>query len=556
MNSNFIQPDWSRLRGFMFLIIVILALGMFFRCINLDKKGYWHDEVYTSLRISGYTRVKVIKQVFNGEVIGVKDLQKYQYPNTEKSLIDVTKSLAVEEAQHPPLYFILGRFWLQTWGDSMAVIRGLSAFISLLVFPCAYLLCRELFESQVITWMAIILIAVSPFQVVYAQVAREYSLWVVTILLSSWALLRAIRLQTKLSWVIYTATLALSLYSFLFSVLVAIGHEIYVLGIEGWRILSVRQTRYWSKTLTAYLLASIAGFLAFTPWLLVIVTNLSAVQNQTGHLNGRQPLLSMVKNLTMPLINIFLDADSKGGLLDFGFRNIFTDLIRLILVLITLVVTGYSIYFLCRHAPKRVWLFILTLIGVTPLALILPDLILGGSRSAVPRYLTPCYLGIHLAVAYLLATQIFSANLFQRKIWQVVTAVMISMGVISLVTISQAENWYTMPFSKTNPPIARIINKANHPLLICNNLDINFGNVIAMSYLLAPKVRLQLVADSHVPKIPEGFSDVFLLKPSDTLRFGIEKEQNSKAEIAYEQKADNASDIWLWKLAKQRLISN
>lgn len=43
------------------------------------------------------------------------------------------------------------------------------------------------------------LIAVSPFHVLYAQEAREYSLWTVTILLSSAALLRAMRVKTKLS---------------------------------------------------------------------------------------------------------------------------------------------------------------------------------------------------------------------------------------------------------------------------------------------------------------------------------------------------------------------
>jgi len=42
------------------------------------------------------------------------------------------------------------------------------------------------------------------------------------------------------------------------------------------------------------------------------------------------------------------------------------------------------------------------------LALVIPDLVLGGMRSIQARYLMPCYLGIPLAVAYLLATQITS----------------------------------------------------------------------------------------------------------------------------------------------------
>lgn len=61
-----------------FFIVVILALGIFFRFGNLDKKTYWHDETRTSLRMSGYRQSEVIQQVFEKHEIGIKDLQKYQ----------------------------------------------------------------------------------------------------------------------------------------------------------------------------------------------------------------------------------------------------------------------------------------------------------------------------------------------------------------------------------------------------------------------------------------------------------------------------------------------
>jgi uncharacterized membrane protein len=35
------------------LIIVILVMGRFFSCANLENKVYWIDEGYTSGRISG-----------------------------------------------------------------------------------------------------------------------------------------------------------------------------------------------------------------------------------------------------------------------------------------------------------------------------------------------------------------------------------------------------------------------------------------------------------------------------------------------------------------------
>ena len=66
----------------------------------------------------------------------------------------------------------------------MTAIRSLSALISLLIFPCIYWLCRELFNVPLsVPGVAIALMAISPIQLVYAQEAREYILWLVTIII-------------------------------------------------------------------------------------------------------------------------------------------------------------------------------------------------------------------------------------------------------------------------------------------------------------------------------------------------------------------------------------
>ncbi|HEY9652711.1 MAG TPA: hypothetical protein V6C95_18795, partial [Coleofasciculaceae cyanobacterium] len=74
-------PTWLR-----FLVIVILVIGVFFRFYNIEKKVYWHDEVYTSIRSLGYTGDEVVQELFNGQIHGVQDLQKYQRFNPERSL--------------------------------------------------------------------------------------------------------------------------------------------------------------------------------------------------------------------------------------------------------------------------------------------------------------------------------------------------------------------------------------------------------------------------------------------------------------------------------------
>jgi len=146
-------------------VACLLVLGILLRVSHLDRQLYWGDEVYTSLRISGYT-VAEIEQELGGRAIAVAEMRKYQSPGPWKTSSDTVRGLALEEAQHVPLYFVLARAWAQCFGDSVAVIRGLSALFSLLAFPCLYWLSRELFESSRVAWFAMILMAVSPVHLV------------------------------------------------------------------------------------------------------------------------------------------------------------------------------------------------------------------------------------------------------------------------------------------------------------------------------------------------------------------------------------------------------
>jgi len=84
-----------------FLIIAVLVLGIFFRFANLDRKFYWIDETYTSLRVSGYTEAEIIKEISYQKITSPSDLQKYQQINSEKTLSDTLNSLVTEDPQHP-----------------------------------------------------------------------------------------------------------------------------------------------------------------------------------------------------------------------------------------------------------------------------------------------------------------------------------------------------------------------------------------------------------------------------------------------------------------------
>lgn len=530
------------------LISVLLVLGIFFRFANIDRKVYWIDEAFTSIRVSGYTEQEIVKNLTEAHIIGIKELQKYQRPNLEKSLIDTIKSLEVEDPHHPPLYYVMARFWAQVFGSSVAAMRSLPALISLLALPCIYWLCLELGESPLVAWIAVALVAISPFHVLYAQEARPYSLWTVTILLSSTTLLRAMRLKTKVSWSLYAITLVAGFYTFLFSWLVAFGHGIYIATIENFRL---------SKTFTAYLVATFVSLVAFLPWLWVLITNLSQAKSATdwavtAKLTFLQLLLSWAEILRL----VFFDL--QHDLLDLSIYRLFFKVCDFLI----LVLVGYSLYYLYRKTSKKIWLVIFTLTGIPALFLILPDVILGGFRSLVPRYLIPCYLGIQLATAYLLATKqtdIFG-NKQQKKLWQLIMTVIFSGSLLCCAINFQAETTWSKDLNKNTPTVAHILNQATSPLLIGSP---SVTQLLSLSYLVGSKVQLlvepkcrvdcvtyNLEYKTYLPEIPEGFSDVFLFNDGSPERWIIllEKEPIYKLEPIF----DKSHKTLLWRVEKRQ----
>jgi uncharacterized membrane protein len=173
----------------------------------------------------------------------------------------------------------------------------------------------------------------------------------------------------------------------------------------------------------------------------------------------------------------------------------------------------------------------------------------GSIQSSTDPYFIPSYLGIQLAVAYLLAAQISNESVSRRSFWYAIVALVIICGLISSKVHSQTETWWNKGMSYGNPQVAQIINQTNRPLLISDALGNNYGNVFSLSYLLEPKVRFLLVQNQKIPKIPDRFADVFLFNPSDTWRETIEKKYKLKTDIVYSDKYYS-----VWKLAKPRSV--
>jgi uncharacterized membrane protein len=487
---------------------------------------------------------------------------------------------------------------MQLFGSSVAVTRGVAAVISLSVFPTIYWLCLELFKSRIVGAIAMSLVAVSPLHIIYAQEARQYSLFTVTILLSSIALLKAISRKEErgerkeerenreqvtgdreaisetgffakisetgflakifafnhkftqkpgffspekpgfsLKWAIYAATVSLNLYSHLISILVIIGHGIYVFFCH-------RRRDFFN-----YLLALTAGIITLIPWIVIYLLN----SNKIGGWVGRDiSLPTLLQRWLINLTALFFDIQIsvKQRLFDveagqdwvLSFDNPWVYVMPLILILV-----GYALYFICRYTDKPVWLFILTLMGSTALPLMLPDIISGGQRSGIARYLIPSYVGIELAVAYAIAHHlnleknqaIASISHWQQKIWQGIFITLITLGIISAIISAEAETWWHKYSSYYNPEVAQIINQSENPLVICPQERVS--RITSLSYKLKPEAKILLIQNQDISLLDSpAFTDetnsqinsqinsqnLFVFRPSAQLYQVLEQNPN------------------------------
>jgi hypothetical protein len=188
------------------------------------------------------------------------------------------------------------------------------------------------------------------------------------------------------------------------------------------------------------------------------------------------------------------------------------------------------------------------LIGSVGIPLLIADFIFQ-KRYGTSRYTLSSVLGIQLAIAYLLTSKITSINtnntkVWQNKLWSLVTFMFIMSGIVSCILNSQTQIWWNKLPEKYDefPKIANVVSQGNKPLLISTTANI-LPPVQVLSYLLDAKVQYQIVGKNQLPKITDGFTDIFLflVEPSDSLKTGIEKVYNSKLQQI---------NKFLWKVTK------
>jgi uncharacterized membrane protein len=532
------QQKWLRS-----LLIILLILGIFFRFFNLDRKIVWHDEAYTQLRAAGYTVEEVSQTIFQNRIVTPSDLQQYQTIKPNSTFKDTLNSLALEDPQHPPFYFLIARFWMHTFGSSLAASRMLPVLISLISLPFIYFLALELFASKLTAILATIYLSLSPCDILFAQTARQYSLLTLSAIASSFFLLKALK-KSYWNWSLYTLTSSLGFYTHPFFVLTLLGQSVFVVCI--YLFVERKQAKVFS-----YLLSVASTLILYLPWIYVLIKNYQRARATTDWTGVAVEVSYLIKLWILSFTSLFID-------INFGYNHPLTKLFGDIENPVTfltrapfLILIFIAIYAVFRKCDSSTWIFIITSIFIPFLFLAFPDLIQGGKRSAVTRYLLPCFPGVQLAVAYFTTQLLLKGKQWGRGIF----AIAMTIAIVSCASNAFAYTSWSKDLSYANGEVATLIEQKRSPLVVSDRGDnwTNFGDIIALSYILDKDVSFLLStypteSNKIAPAIAKYSEEIFAFRPSKSLLAAL-----NKLEIEGKFIIEN-EDLWQGKKTSDRQI--
>ncbi|WP_313887413.1 glycosyltransferase family 39 protein [Nodosilinea sp. LEGE 07088] len=452
-------------------------MGLVLRFANLDRKVYWHDEVYTSLRTAGYQGPVVEQAVADRPDLTAADLMRYQQLPPTPSLADCWQALSANP-EHPPLYYLLAHAWGRLFGASVGGYRAIAAIFGAIALPLIFWLTRQLFPQQPVTaWLAMALLAVSPVHLVYSQEAREYTLWIVGLLLANGTLVRALRQKSPVDWAIYGLALGLTWYGSLMTVLLGLSHL-------GFMVLSERRLRAW----LGFGLAQGLGLGLFLPWIGTIVSRWQRLQAVTAWTRAPAPLEYLAQRWGMHYSVLAIDFNLP-------YDHLWTVLgAALVLGLGTI-----ALVCLWRSYPRSTALFLGCGLLIPPLVLIGHDVIEAAQLSRNTRYFFPSLVLMPVAIAALITHWLTFSQRWVRRGGAGLLILLLALGLASGVSYGRADTWSNKGFSATNRWIANDINQRPNPMVIVNPSHISLGEAISLSYYLKPETPMWLLSEPVLP---------------------------------------------------------
>ncbi|WP_016951104.1 glycosyltransferase family 39 protein [Anabaena sp. PCC 7108] len=345
------------------IALIVIALAVVLRIINLGSRELWYDEVLSLLLST--SKNDAYNTPGDTPVLLAEYTSLLRLP-IEANLRDffltietLIKSLLGGEP-HPPLFFLSQHFWLRLFGNSEASVRSLNTLFSIAAMGGAYGL-GKLFLGHRGGLFFAALLGMSPFYLFHSLNMRMYAPLVLWVILSTWALLYLIE-QEKLqitqnfrSQLLWNGLLIISISAGLMTFYLY-AYWLIVLGVL---VLYLDRTNWFKHGLRLG-----TGVLLTMPWFLwgTIKQLRNADLNRFGKAKSAlPPLLRHLQDFTNTLGTDILIGDWATSL----------DPIVITLsgCLVILLFIGFSIHLWKQHEQKN--LGTVLILGILPILLAL-----------------------------------------------------------------------------------------------------------------------------------------------------------------------------------------
>lgn len=465
--------------------LVVLALAL--RANGAARHVVFSDEVITLAHVSGWSIAEIAPALDDGREHRLDELAAFTRTRAESGFGSTIRSLANEDAQQPPLYYLVARAWRAAFGDGVATLRALGPILGLVFVFAAALLAREATGTPSAGWYAAALAAVSPVFVLYTQQLGEYTLWTVLIAGTAIALVRASRSHAARWWFVYAIGLALAEWTDTFSLLLPIAFAAIVLRERG--------------SLRAFALATAAAFAAWAPWLVVIISHSKIVAASGAWSAAPMDAMHLFAKVAFNVSTTVFDAE-------YGDLRWFPFLVLSLAVVVVAFVAAFR-----AHGRNTVGLA-LAILTIVPIVAI--DLVTGGHRSASTRYLMPAYIGVVLVLASYLAS-------LPRQRAIVAAAVVFFGAFASSLIGTSAPIWWDSYASATTPAIAAVLRTSPALPLISEG---PCASLLTLAIAGPPQTPVRCRSSASA-----AIGAAFVITPSASFRAGAERAGHQVREI-------------------------
>jgi 4-amino-4-deoxy-L-arabinose transferase-like glycosyltransferase len=254
------------------LVTLVVLAGLAVRILRAGSSGLWRDEALFLFVVDSPTVASMLEH------------------------------LRLHEA-HPPLFYLLMRFWRSLFGRSPETAQMLPVLLGLVQIPATYLVGTRMFSRRA-GRIAAVLVAFSPALVYYSVLVRPYSLLPLLGLISTYFLWSGLQGGGRRAWLGYALPLLLMAYTHNWTLVFWMAHAVAACAWLAW-------FRGPWAVIRGWVLAQLGVVVGYAPWLPTFVEQLRHGGHLPAPVDSRYQLrlsVEMLNAVVSPFHALWLSA--------------------------------------------------------------------------------------------------------------------------------------------------------------------------------------------------------------------------------------------------------